>query len=387
MLFGTLSLFSMGFFLKKILTDEEYGKFSMLITYITMLNSFGLFGAEQLILRKGKVIDNKVVISDSIRVLTLFALLISSIFIPLFFSYLNLFDNKFQLMIFTFFTIIIMLSFNVFRLIKWFNIAQVVQSFWKIVVFFIISILLYNLFRLDYQMISLLFFSAVSISGVIIFIILLRRVNLFNFNSFDRIQKEDIYLLFYFFISLITISIIGNGDKLLLERYFNFSTLGSYFFLGLIISFPFNFVQGYLGFIYIVDYKESDKPIELTKKKIKTVLLYSLILTILVLIVVYASFRWDFIEKEYIYSNWELILIFICTGILRLIYSVYSSWMGALGSVISIRKANFWSLGATILIVVLLLIVPISILTISIGFMLMWLVRLIIWRKFCLYEN
>lgn len=390
MMLGTVSLFLMSIFFKKYLHEDEYGKFSILLTYTTLLNSFGLLGVEQLILRKGNININKnnVIISPSIKNLTFIAFFVASIIIPLIFNYLNIFKSLFELIAFSFFIVTIMLCFNVFRLLKSLSKAQIIQASWKILVLLICMILIAWNVYLDYYLIACIFLLGTSVTGIIALISLYRRISLFNQPQKKlEIEKEDLKLILYFLISLLTVSVIGTGDKFLIERNYNLSTLGTYFFLYTIITFPFNFVQSYLGFIYIVDYRESSNPVKTTKQKLKSVITYSALLSLTVLFAVFIIVKIGLIDVQYVLENWILIFVFLITGIIRLLYSIYSSWMGAIGTINSIKKANYWSLALTLLSLAGLIIFPSSLLMVAVGFLFMWLTRLLIWKYFCTYEH
>lgn len=384
MILGSLSLFLLNFILKKNLSEIEFGKYSILATFITMISSFGLFGSEQLLIRNGNVNKDysKIHLNKSTSSLVAVSFLLTIIF-SFIFDYLKIFDNKLTMICFSFFCIYLMFSFNVFRLLKRFILSQIIQSLWKILIIIIIAILILFNFELNYEIIQNLFFWIITLYGLVVLYLTYNKVNI-NIKYIKSIDKKDFQLTFYFFISLLTMSLIGNGDRLLIENKFNIAELGNYFFLNMLILFPFTFIQSYLGFIYIVEFKESKSPLDLINEKKKDILKYLILLLLSNFILIYLSTYFKLLTFSFISNNLLIIIILIFTGIIRLYYSIFSSFMGAKGKLTSIKKANIISFIISSIIIVLLYFFAKTLLLITFGFFVTWLFRLLTWKYYCL---
>ena len=82
---SSLCFFLLNIILKESLSSNDYGLFSMFVTYISLLLSFGMFGFEQSLLRTSKI-KSKLEIDKSIVLPSL----ISVVFISLIGSFLML---------------------------------------------------------------------------------------------------------------------------------------------------------------------------------------------------------------------------------------------------------------------------------------------------------
>ena len=57
--FASLSFFIVNILLKETLSLSDYGLYSLLITYLSLISSFGLLGFEQVLLRTTKIAKKK----------------------------------------------------------------------------------------------------------------------------------------------------------------------------------------------------------------------------------------------------------------------------------------------------------------------------------------
>ena len=86
MLIGSASFFLSNVLFKDILSLDQYYKYSILITLISILNSFGAFGTDQVVLRLSKIKNQKIKIDSKVPLIAFFSIIISSVFAAL---YLN----------------------------------------------------------------------------------------------------------------------------------------------------------------------------------------------------------------------------------------------------------------------------------------------------------
>ena len=144
--FGSLCFFLLNILLKEELTEVEYGTYSIFITYISLLSSFGMLGFEQTLLRTSKI-KLKLEIEKAIIVPSLLSILfVSGIGSYLMISNYDIkfgnYDMKFAiyvLFVLSILVIFIKLVFNLYRLRSKFTISQISLNFWKIGLFFIVG--------------------------------------------------------------------------------------------------------------------------------------------------------------------------------------------------------------------------------------------------------
>lgn len=379
---GSASFFLINIILKDYLDAENYGLYSIFITYISLLSSFGLLGFEQVIIRNAKITSNKIILSKSLLIPIIF----SSLFVSILGSYL--FINNYNISIsliflisITFLVILTKLIFNLFRLMSKFTFSQIALNFWKLSLFFVLLILVFrkNVVNLE-DVITTIFWSLV----ITMFMVfgLLKKVKFRSNLKVKRIFSQAILFL----LSLITISLINFGDRFFIESRFGLEELGYYFFFINLFLFPFVLFQSYIGFKEIVSFKLSYNH-NLLVQKLKSILKYSILFGIFLLSF---SFFVDYLEFYSIdlFENLEIILMLIVLGIVKMVYSLLSSAMGAICDNKMLFKINLYSI-ISILILIPVIYYYSSTITITIMFLIfLWFIRCVIWYKqLLLYEN
>jgi len=379
---GSASFFLINIILKDYLHAENYGLYSIFITYISLLSSFGLLGFEQVIIRNAKITSNKIILSKSLLIPIIF----SSLFVSILGSYL--FINNYNISIsiiflisITFLVILTKLIFNLFRLMSKFTFSQIALNFWKLSLFFVLLILVLrkNVVNLE-DVITTIFWSLV----ITMFMVfgLLKKVKFRSNLKVKRIFSQAILFL----LSLITISLINFGDRFFIESRFGLEELGYYFFFINLFLFPFVLFQSYIGFKEIVSFKLSYNH-NLLVQKLKSILKYSILFGIFLLSF---SFFVDYLEFYSIdlFENLEMILMLIVLGVVKMVYSLLSSAMGAICDNKMLFKINLYSI-ISILILIPVIYYYSSTITITIMFLIvLWFIRCVIWYKqLLLYEN
>ena len=117
-------------------------------------------------------------------------------------------------------------------------------------------------------------FSTLSLFGLI------NKIQFIKQDSFSSLLKKS----FLFFISLLTISLLGFGDRFFIESRFGLEILGNYFFFLNIFLFPFSLFQSYIGFKEIVSFKKNFS-INLLNYKIINVLKSSFIFSLMLIFI------------------------------------------------------------------------------------------------------
>ena len=370
--FSSLSFFVLNAVLKDILSPIDYGLFSIFITYISLLSSFGMFGFEQTLLRT-TFIKNKLEIQKNILYPSLIAICISS-FIGVFLMKSN-YDISISYILFYLLSIIVIitkLSFNLYRLLSNFFLAQLVLNFWKIALTLVILyyVFLNNNFSLEFIFSLVLVFFAFSILSLFG---LINKIQFIKQDSFPSLLRKS----FLFFISLLTISLLGFGDRFFIESRFGLEILGDYFFFLNIFLFPFSLFQSYIGFKEIVSFKKNFSII-LLNYKIINVLKSSFIFSIILIFIFYMIDYFGFYNLE-ISSNLNIIIPLIILGNIKMVYSLLSSAIGALSNDKMLYKINLKSIFSFILICPLMFYYSNTILLTIVFVIILWLVRCIIW--------
>ena len=370
--FSSLSFFVLNVSLKNYLSPIDYGLFSIFITYISLLSSFGMFGFEQTILRT-TLIKTKLEIQKNIFFPSLIAICISSFFgIWLMKSNYDIGISHMLFFLLSLFVIVTKLSFNLYRLLSDFFIAQLVLNFWRIALTFVIlyNIIFRNSFSLEFifSLVIIFFtFSALCIYGLINKIQFIRR------DSLSSLLRKS----FLFFISLLTISFLGYGDRFFIESRFGLEVLGKYFFFLNIFLFPFSLFQSYIGFKEIVSFKKIFS-ITLLNYKIFTVLKSSFIFSLILIFIFYLIDYFGLYNLE-ISSNLNIIIPLIILGNVKMVYSLLSSAIGAISDDKMLYKINFKSILSLILICPVMFFFSSTLFITILFVIILWLMRCLIW--------
>ena len=370
--FSSLSFFVLNVVLKNNLSSIDYGLFSIFITYISLLSSFGMFGFEQTLLRT-TLIKNKLEIQKNIFYPSLIAICISScIGVFLMKSSYSINISYFLFLLLSVFVIVTKLSFNLYRLLSKFFLAQLVLNFWKIALTIVTLyyIIFGNSFSLDFifSLVIIFFtFSTLSIYGLI------NKTQFIKQDSLSSLLRKS----FLFFISLLTISFLGYGDRFFIESRFGLEVLGNYFFFLNIFLFPFSLFQTYIGFKEIVSFKK-DFSINLLNYKIFKVLKSSFIFSLMLIFIFYLIDYFKLYNLE-ISSNLNIIIPLIILGNIKMVYSLLSSAIGALSDDKMLYKINLKSILSLMLFFPVIFFYSNTLLITILFFTALWLIRCIIW--------
>ena len=379
--FGSLCFFLVNFLLKDYLSQDNYGTYSIFITYISLLSSFGMLGFEQTLIRTSKI-KQKLEIEKSV----ILPSVISVFFVSIVGSYLIINNYKIGLdyyYLLTLSTLVILtkLVFNLSRMMSKFIFSQLSLNFWKIglflitlyLVFFEIKIKILDLF----QYVLILFF----VSGILIFP-LFKQIVVVHEKKIIALIKQSLL----FFLTLFTISLISFGDRFFIENRFGLSEMGNYFFYINIFLFPFMLFQNYIGFKEIIVFKK-DFSQKMLNDKIVLAQKYSLCFSI-VLIISLCLIEYLNIYDLQILLNLDIIIPLIILGNIKVIYSLLSSAVGAVANDKMLIDINIKSIFSIFLIMPCIYYFAFNI-SITIFFIItLWLIRSLIWYKQLLkYEN
>jgi len=371
LLLASLIFFLLNIILKANLSLEDYGNYALLLTFISIASSLGLLSLEQLILRFSILkndqyfyINKKILISFCIS--TVLFIVIFSIIGRHYFSI-----SSFLLMFLALGSILLMLLYNIYRLIKRYVYAQIIYNSWKFVLFICIVYLINS---------QVSFLQIVNILVITFIILTLFFSIIFLYTYKIKVyenQKEEIILMqLSFFISMLIMTTLGYGDRFIIEYYLNVEELGKYFYYITVVLFPYILFQSYFGFKELPQFRENFSS-EILKTKVLKAIIFGFLLSLLIGVFLFCfnSLNLQFIEKLKI-ENYNLILILMLTGIIKITYSILSAAVGATSNNKIIKKLNFYSIIAIIVIVFIFFIINIkSIESIAILYLIIWLFR------------
>ena len=379
---ASLSFFLTNIILKDYLSSENYGLYSIFITYISLLSSFGLLGFEQVIIRTASIFSDKIIISNKLLApIIISALLVAVLGSFLFINNYNLLVSHTFLFFITLLVVITKLFFNLFRLLSQFTFSQLVLNFWKFGLFIVLLILIFSRNIIILEDIIMIIFIFLIMSMFMVFV-LYNKVQFRPILSSNKVFRQA----GLFLLSLVTISLINFGDRFFIESRFGLEDLGDYFFFINLFLFPFTLFQSYVGFKEIVNFKLSYNQ-DLLAEKLKKIFKYSLIFGVFLFIL---SFLIDYFDVYHIklIENSSMIILLIILGIVKMVYSLLSSAMGAICNNQMLFKINLYSI-ISILILCPFIYYYSTTITITILFLIvLWLIRCVIWYKQLLsFEN
>lgn len=369
---ASFSFFIVNIFLKEQLNSEDYGLYSLLITYISLLSSFGMLGFEQTLLRNS-VIKLKLEIDKALIVPIIFsALLVSLIGSFLMFNNYNLGLGVSLIFLLSLMVILVKLIYSLYRLSSRFVISQIALNFWKIALFCVVLFFFFFDYSLTLRdvftcIIALFFLSLFLFFGLIKKILFISNLDL------QQVLKQSAL----FMLTLFTISLIGFGDRFFIESRFGLIVLGDYFFYINMFLFPFSLFQTYIGFKEIVSFKK-DFHINVLNSKLlfllKKSIYFSLFLFTILYLVDYCN-----IYNFNIFSNLNIIIPLILLGIIKISYSLLSAAMGAICSDDMLYDINIKSIISILLVVPLMYFFSYNISLTIIFIIALWLIRCFIW--------
>jgi len=369
---SSFSFFILNIILKDNLSADNYGLFSIFISYISLLSSFGMFGFEQTLLRTSKI-KSKLEIEKEIILPALLSIFLSSIIGT--FLMLTNYDINMSFLLFcslSFIAIVIKLLYNLFRLLSSYILSQITLNFWKILLTIIIcsAYIIHYKFTIDFIFNTILSLFAISL---LFAFFLFKKIDLTNTIKTTLLLKKS----FLFFIALLTISLLAYGDRFFIESRFGLATLGDYFFYLNIFLFPFSLFQTYIGFKEIVTFKNSYS-ISILNKKISSVFKYSFFFSCLLFFIVYLVEFLGFYNMNML-SNLDIILPLILLGNIKIIYSLLSSAIGAISNDNMLLNVNLKSIISLLIICPLMYFYSFNLLLTIIFIIILWIFRCIIW--------
>jgi O-antigen/teichoic acid export membrane protein len=382
--FGAICFFLSNIFMKEVLPPYFYGQYSIVVTFFSLLYSFGIFGTEQVFIRFSNRIETNLIETQKTQIVLITALVIFSSLLSTFFFktyYSSIKVNTCLLFISSFSMIGIMFLFTILRINSNFFISQLIANFWKIVLFFISSIyIVSNKSDLEF------FVNFLCISLIVVFLgtlIIVQNKVKFKYNK--MISDRDIFIAaFHFFVSILSFTLIIFSDRFIIESKFKLEEFGNFFYLINFFLAPFSILQNYIGFKQLIIFKDifnKECFIKSNQKSIVLGVLLSLFLLFAAYIITYYHiFSFDF----QLYRN--SIFLLLLTGIIRLYSSSVSAAFEARTSIKTLQKSNVYIVIITSFGLLLTYYFANSIEIVLIFILLLWCSRCLVHRQFLLFQ-
>ena len=368
LLISSLALFLINIFLKATLEYQDYSMFGILVSFFSIIVTFGFLGTEQSILRLSKVKKSFFFIPK--QVIT--TLMVSTIFFLMITIFIM---NKYYLFNLSFLLLMIVslqiqtLSSIYYRIKKQWNVSQLFGNSWKFFSLLLIIIIYFTKKEMTFYDVEVAF----SIVFTILSLVVISKYNKLKIIYYTYEKKEINQLNFNFFFSILLITILSFSDRFLIEIYLGQEVFAEYFFYLSIIFYPFSLLQGYIGFKELPLFKEKFNS-NLLSVKIKKIFILALILSTFIIICINLV---NLVNIQNIkFDNLNLVYLLIILGIVKLFYSLFSAVFGAITNANNIRVVN----RRTILVFIIILVYFYSVQDLSVvfllsGFIILWILR------------
>ncbi len=363
---------------KIIFTELEYGQYSILMTYLSVMYILGLLGLEQIFLRYSTSANANVIATQKfqIRLIGWTILLTPILGVVCFQLYFKEVEINPILLYFSSLSMVALLFiFNSFRLNANFIIAQFVANFWRFALL-LLAILAFVYKDLSFENII----KGILVSTIFIFITsLIYGFQKIKFQFDENVSKKDLlYTAFQFFISITTFSFLAFGDRFLVEYKFSVEEFGNYFYLTNFFLAPFSIFQNYIGFKQLIFFKKEFN-LQIFAAFNRKFLLLGCGLGIILFGISYIVNTFEYLNFDFEkYTN--VIILLIIMGIVRLYSASINSAFEAKTTIRSLQRAN------VIFIVVAVIIIATSMFFNSLEaivacIILVWLLRCVIMKK------
>ncbi|EOW9107364.1 hypothetical protein ACN1S5_002836 [Vibrio cholerae] len=321
------SYFLASLIAKKSLDANGFYIWNAFVTMMAVAFSFCFLGSEQLFIRYGRVKGCIYDIPISVLVLMLSSLvLFSSVFYIVFGSTVFIFDSHAFYFLISLSSAIFVYSYNWFRILGFFNIAQVVNNLWKLLV------LLSLIFFSGYETIVIIN-SALLISCIVCLYCVVKFSNKITF-SMIPLPNDWLNIFIGCFSSILIITLINCIDRVLVEKLLSKEDFSNYVYLVTMTILPFSFISTYFGFKEVSLLKNNfNRKVFLFKIK-KSIYFVSVLSLFWLSAVLFFS---DFIEIK---IDVGYIIPLYLSIIAKCVYSYYSSLFGLKARASDMHAAN-----------------------------------------------
>lgn len=373
---GAGSFFIANLVMKDFLSPIEYGQYSLIITYFSLIYIFGIFGTEQGFIRFSEKLSTGQISTQRFQFwlilsVSIFSASASTIFFRTVYPEIKI--DLILLFCSSFSMILLLLVFNVLRLAEFFFAAQLAANYWKIVLLAGAGLLF---FYREYPFVGYVEIILYNIIGccAICLIYILRNIR-FKFDNLIS-KRELLQASAHFFISIATISVLLFFDRFVVEMNHNYTVFGNYFYLSNFFLAPYTIFQSYIGFKQLIQFKNSFNYINYLKFNRRIIIIgviLGFILSGLALGMFYSGFfKIDLFEYK------GIIFLLLVLGIIRLYSSAITAAFEARTTIPMLRQSNIYIFFGTAIILTLIIFFASSITLILILTIFAWIIRCIV---------
>jgi len=377
---AALCFFIANYYFEKILSPEDYGAYSIFITYIGTIYSFGLLGLEQTILRLIESKNNEKIGLSKYFFISLLTIgfilsLIGSILVKklAFSDYDEI--SMYRILVISYMLVLSMLTYNLLRLRNLFVKSQLTTNIWKFFLL-IVALVFTGTSFWDFSFFFKTFFWFSVVWFFVLISILLKSI------AWSE-KREDIKKIRaywgHFFIAIISITALLFIDRYIVQIKLGKIEFGRYFYIGSIFLFPFGLFQNYFGFKQLVKYKLNFS-LKIFRNDIKQVLLFTGMLIVFLMTFAFFASNSSLVSID-LKCDYPLILAFLILGSIRTIYSIISAAVGAIIEIKRFRILNAQSIITLLLLSALLFYIGNTKESIVYIVTLMWITRCLIYLR------
>jgi len=343
---GAAVFFGSNVLLKLVFTPEDYGLYSIVVTYISALYLYGVLGLEQVLVRYAQPLPNNVIavpryvaqcfawaigLSTCIGVVFFKRYCDSLIHIPLY-----------LLVLASVSAVCLMWVYNLFRLNAHFCMAQWTSNLWKYVLFALaVGCYLNHNIRVQDCVYALL--GGVILNFLSMLAYLWRNLQI---KLTETTQKGEIIQTGgYFFISISVFTALTFADRFLIENKFGVAALGHYFYLTNLFLAPFALLQNYVGFKQLVAFKQYFTP-----QVYKAFARKTLLLGIIMALVGYGVIQIPWLQRMlqvHMETDRNMVLFLLVLGVIRLHSSAITTAFEIRSALHNLKRFNYVGLVLT----------------------------------------
>ncbi len=382
---GAGCFFLSNILLKEVLNEAQYGQYSIVITYFTVIFIFGLLGLEQIFLRYSNFVHANTIATQKFQVsLVVKTITVTSALGTVFFSFYfkeQFHVNPILLYLSSVSMVALLYLFTIFRLNSNFVFAQFVSNFWRIILL-LLAVVVFLLKISDLNLLLNLIMLGMIFSFLFALIVFVKKIR-FVYNE-DHSSKDIMKTSYQFFISIATFSLLTFGDRFVIQSKFGFEEFGNYFYLTNFFLAPFSILQNYIGFKQLIFFKRNFT-IAAFNAFNKKVIYFGTLLAIVLFIIPIALKYFKVLNFNFNQYTVVIILLLIL-GIVRLYSSSITSAFEAKTNVDSLKKANLLFI-MTSFIIIIFAVMIFNILELIIGtVILIWLIRTLVYKHILLKQ-
>ncbi|OMH25770.1 hypothetical protein BGP75_24925 [Motiliproteus sp. MSK22-1] len=371
MLAGAAAQLAGSLLLYKLMAPAQYGLYALFITFLSVVFSFGLLGAEQTFMRTCSIKDGRITINKNLVILLFICflmgpavlVLISSLVFMQAFSFIELYLVAIA-------AVMVMFGYNYQRISGRFVESQLINNFWRLCILF--SLLAGILIGFEFKTVAVWIVVGLIISSSFFLYRFFQEKNIEIVRSgSDAFFIVKLSLSFLFSMGVLTA--LSFFDRYLIGAKFDIEIFGNFFFLQNVFVHPFVLISNYIGFKGLVEYKKYFNVKEFNKKIIFLLVLMPIVSAAYVAIIFY----FDQVINLYFgfYSFFDLIIPLVVFGCIKLVYSYLSAAMGARGHAKNIFISNVVSGIFAFFMGVFLINVNVNIETVAWSMVILWLIR------------